>query len=256
MLRLLTIPISHYCEKARWALDRAGLPYREERHVQAIHRWYAWRAGRKLTVPVLVTPDRVLTESTDILEFCDERGSAPTPLFPVDPARRAEVDSLVRDFDDDLGPQGRLWMYFHIEGHPELLGQYNNQGVPRWEDRAMRWGFPVFRMIINRVLTVTPETAAEAEKRVDATFERVGERLSNGRRYLTGDDFTAADLTFVALSAAVLLPPEGYGARLPQPEVLPPAMAERVVAWRATPAGEFALRVFAEKAGASPVGSS
>ena len=25
MLRLLTIPISHYCEKARWALERAGI---------------------------------------------------------------------------------------------------------------------------------------------------------------------------------------------------------------------------------------
>ena len=33
--RLLTIPISHYCEKARWALERAGLAYREERHVRA-----------------------------------------------------------------------------------------------------------------------------------------------------------------------------------------------------------------------------
>ena len=30
---LITIPISHFCEKARWALERAGLPYREERHV-------------------------------------------------------------------------------------------------------------------------------------------------------------------------------------------------------------------------------
>jgi len=25
VLRLVTIPISHYCEKARWALERAGL---------------------------------------------------------------------------------------------------------------------------------------------------------------------------------------------------------------------------------------
>ena len=30
-LRLVTIPISHYCEKARWALERAGIRYREER---------------------------------------------------------------------------------------------------------------------------------------------------------------------------------------------------------------------------------
>ena len=45
MLRLVTIPISHYCEKARWALQRARLPYREERHVQGLHRLYARRAG-------------------------------------------------------------------------------------------------------------------------------------------------------------------------------------------------------------------
>jgi glutathione S-transferase len=29
--RLVTIPISHYCEKARWALGRARIAYREER---------------------------------------------------------------------------------------------------------------------------------------------------------------------------------------------------------------------------------
>jgi glutathione S-transferase len=44
VLRLVTIPISHHCEKARWALERAGIPYREERHVQGIHR--IGRAGR------------------------------------------------------------------------------------------------------------------------------------------------------------------------------------------------------------------
>ena len=38
MRRLLTIPISHFCEKARWALERAGLAYREERHVQGVNR--------------------------------------------------------------------------------------------------------------------------------------------------------------------------------------------------------------------------
>jgi glutathione S-transferase len=59
VLRLVTIPISHYCEKARWALERAGLAYREEPHVQRIHRLAARRAGGGATVPVLVTPDGV-----------------------------------------------------------------------------------------------------------------------------------------------------------------------------------------------------
>ena len=63
VLRLVTIPISHYCEKARWALERAGIKYREERHVQGIHRIAARRAGGGATVPVLVTPDGVLGDS-------------------------------------------------------------------------------------------------------------------------------------------------------------------------------------------------
>ena len=36
-MRLLTMPISHYCEKVRWALDRQALPYREEGHAPLFH---------------------------------------------------------------------------------------------------------------------------------------------------------------------------------------------------------------------------
>ena len=53
MRRLLTIPISHYCEKARWALERAALDYREERHVQGVNRIVSKRAGGHGTLPVL-----------------------------------------------------------------------------------------------------------------------------------------------------------------------------------------------------------
>jgi glutathione S-transferase len=72
LLRLVTIPISHYCEKARWGLERAGLAYREEPHVQGVHRLYARRAGGAMTVPVLVTPDGPIGESEPL------RGAART----------------------------------------------------------------------------------------------------------------------------------------------------------------------------------
>jgi len=45
VLRLITLPISHYCEKARWTLERAGIAYGEERHVPLIHRIAARPAG-------------------------------------------------------------------------------------------------------------------------------------------------------------------------------------------------------------------
>ena len=80
MLRLITIPISHYCEKARWALDRARIGYREERHVQFVHRVAARRAGGGSTVPVLVT-DGSGRESSEILRWVDERTQT-TTLVP------------------------------------------------------------------------------------------------------------------------------------------------------------------------------
>src|SRR3954451_24869544 len=84
MRRLLTIPISHYCEKARWALDRAGVDYREERHAQGIHQVMAKRAGGGKTVPVLVADEGVFPESEDILRYADRHLPDERRLFPED----------------------------------------------------------------------------------------------------------------------------------------------------------------------------
>ena len=115
MLRLVTIPISHYCEKARWSLERAGVDYREERHVQGIHRIAARRAGGGATVPVLVTPDGPIGESRQILEWVDGRTPDERPSVPPRraPARGRRVGSA-RRFDVVLGPHARRLMYVHM----------------------------------------------------------------------------------------------------------------------------------------------
>ena len=130
VLRLVTIPISHYCEKARWALERAGIPYREERHVQGIHRFAARRAGGGQTVPVLVTPEGSIGESEEILRWADERTPPERRLFPSDPTERAEVEALSRRFDERLGPRGRRFMYVKMLAQSELMIRFNDQGVP------------------------------------------------------------------------------------------------------------------------------
>ncbi len=76
MNRLITIPISHYCEKARWALGRAEVDYVEEPHLQVFHVVASRRAGGAGTTPVLVTADAgVLGDSADILAYADARGA-------------------------------------------------------------------------------------------------------------------------------------------------------------------------------------
>jgi glutathione S-transferase len=245
VLRLITIPISHYCEKARWALERAGLEYREERHVQGIHRLASRRAGGGGTLPVLVTPEGSLGESEEILVWVDERTPPDQRLFPSPPAERAEVELLCRRFDERLGPRGRRLMYVNMLAQPELMRRFNNQGVPRWEARALRLGWPVAVRFLKRVLAVRPGVEVEDEAVVWAELDFVAELLADGRRHLCGESFGAADLTFAALSAPLIVPPV-YGVPLPQPDVLPPDIAAFVERVRSHPAGRYALALFTE----------
>jgi glutathione S-transferase len=244
---LITIPISHFCEKARWALDRAGVGYEERAHLQVIHWLAVKRAGGVgKTVPVLVCGDTVLSESADILAFADARAPADRRLYPDDAQEAAAVRALERDFDERLGPHGRRWMYEHMRGQRKLVKQYAPTGVPRWQRLGLPIAYGTVAKIIDRYLDIDAAKAALSLGEVRTTFDEVAERLQDGRPYLTGDRFTAADLTFSALAAAVLMPPE-YGVPLPQPDELPAAMGSVVRELRAHPAGVHALRMFREE---------
>ena len=78
---------------------------------------------------------------------------------------------------------------------------------------------------------------------IDRVFDEVAERLEDGRPYLMGEQFTAADLTFASMAAAVLCPAQ-YGVELPRPEEFPAKGAQLLQSYRSHPAGVFALRMF------------
>jgi glutathione S-transferase len=243
---LITIPISHYCEKARWALDRAGIAYRERAHLQVLHWIPVKRAGGNKTAPVLVWGGRVFADSADIVEEASAKAPADRGLFPGDAAAAAEVRALQSDFDAGLGPEGRRWMYNALRGHRDIAVAYGCTGVPAWQRRALPFAYPIAARIIDRYLDVTPATAAQSEATVRETFDAVAKRLGDGRLYLCGERFSAADLTFASLAAPMLMPPE-YGVPLPQPDELPAAMAATVRELREHPAGTYALKMFREE---------
>jgi len=244
-LRLLSIPVSHYCEKARWALERARLEYTEIRHLQLLH--YAstlWHA-RSLYAPVLLTPHGPITGSTNILRYADSYGSADAPLFPHDAESAQRVTEWEALFDRVVGVESRRWLYhagFAELGSEGMLA-IGAQGTPRWQAPLARVLMPLARRYLAVRLDITAARVESGLQALRQVFERVGSELSDGRSYLVGDRFSAADLSFAALAAFVLMPPE-YGVRMPVPAELPPPMRAIVEEFRATRAGDFALRLF------------
>ncbi|MDX6678908.1 MAG: glutathione S-transferase [Solirubrobacteraceae bacterium] len=243
---LVTIPISHFCEKARWGLDRAGVAYTERRHVQIVHQFATRLAGGGKTAPVLATRDGVFAQSRAILLYADTYLPERARLYPADAGLHAEVLALEDRFDAVLGVEGRRWLYHEVFQDTKRFTPFNLTGVPAWERLAFPFVLAPAKLYLNRYLDIDDATAARALTLVDEELDTVGELLSDGRRFLAGDRFSAADLAFAALCAPLIVPRE-YGTPLPQPDDMPERMAARVRAWRAHPAGQFATRMFAEQ---------
>ncbi|MEC4819542.1 MAG: glutathione S-transferase family protein [Scytonema sp. PMC 1069.18] len=244
-LRLITISISHYCEKVRWALARLEIPYIEEPHMPPFHRFATGRVGGKLT-PVLITENGALTDSTDILHYLDEIAPANAKLYPTNPDLRRQVDELEDLFDEQLGPTTRRWGYFHTIHDSKLMQSRWCIGVPFFERILFPVVFPTVRPIVQRSMDITPESAAEAYETIKSIFEKVGELLSDGRSYLVGNSFSAADITFAALAAPTVMPPE-HPMNRGSLQQLPTKMISDIRAFRQTPAGAYALRLYQER---------
>jgi glutathione S-transferase len=241
---LITMPHSHYAEKARWALDWLALPYREERHVPLLHRLATTRRGGG-SVPVLLHGAACLTDSTDIVRHADAACGGDR-LLPADAAQRAEVLALEERFDTGLGVHVRRWAYAQLLPDRADLRRMMSYRVPRYEAALLSLLMPAIVPLVRRAFRITPASAERSRQRVREEFGAVDALLADGRRYLVGERFSAADLTFAALASPVLLPPQ-CGAPYPALRAAPAAMRDEVLALRATAAGRFALRLYAEQ---------
>jgi glutathione S-transferase len=241
--RLITIGPSHYCEKARWALERAGVAYVEECHAPVLHYAATLVRHGQRTTPILVTPHGTIHDSTNILRHADKFVDAGRRLFPEEEPARSEVAELVDRFDRRLGPATRRLAYFHVLDDSTELRCLIEPRIPAVERVLFRALRPVIVAFIKKGLRIDAEGARRSEARVFEVFDEVETRLARGGRYLVGERLTAADLTFAALAAPLLLPLE-YGWPLPSIERGPPtlrALSRRV---RARKAGSFGLALY------------
>jgi glutathione S-transferase len=250
MPTLITIPFSHFCEKARWALDVAGVAFREEAHVPGLHRFAVKRArGKPGSVPVLVVEGAgVIDDSPLIVRWADAQAPEHRKLLPAQgSARYSEALALERELDVELGPHSRRLAYFHMLPQRRQFLHQMGIATPPLEHAVVRATFPLLRRLIRRALRIDEAGASRSRDSVRRVFDKVGQRLADGRPHLLGDTFGAADIAFAALASPILAPPEHplrAGRALAPP---PPGLADEIRAFRETPAGSYALRLYRER---------
>jgi maleylpyruvate isomerase len=134
--------------RTRIALEIKGLAYRQA-PVDLRAGEQASPAYRALNpqglVPALETPDGVLTQSSAILEWLEERYPDP-PLLPRDPGERAIVRAMAMAVACDIHPLGNLRVLKYLK-HP--LG-HDQAAIDTWIAHWIGAGFAALETLIAR----------------------------------------------------------------------------------------------------------
>lgn len=241
MIELYGFTISHFVEKARWALDFKGVPYRWIALLPGPHLRQVKRIAPRSTVPVLRDGDTVVQGSSEILDYLGERYPE-RPLTPTSKEEREEARELETRFDRVIGKATRRIFYSHALSNRRLTLWFFTQGGPRWGPAFYAVAYPFIARAIGGLYKTTRENADRDELRLTAFLAEIEERLE-GRPYLVGDHFSRADLTLAALLSLMWSPPE-RPIEWPPEELYPPDLWAWLQQDAARPLRDYVLRMY------------
>ncbi len=224
--------MSHYNEKARWALDFKGVPHVRRSVLPGAHIARAKRLYGGRTLPAMELGGRVIPDSTRIVAALEELAPQPA-LYPADPAARERALALEDHFDEELGPHVRRAL-FHAQ-LPDAPGTAAalTVGWPAPVRRGYGLAFPLLRVAMRRTMRIDATGAQLGRAKTAAALDQIEAELGPSG-YLVGDAFSVADLTAAALLSPLVRPP-GFGYPLPA------RWSDEVEAWRDELAGRPAF---------------
>ncbi len=256
MHKLITIPFSHYNEKARWALDYFGVEFEESKYMPVLHMPAVWwatkyaedagadRVSSRFSTPVLVCEDgQRICDSGRILHYLEERREQSiASLYPEVQCERIEAD-----LHDNLGPHTRRLVYYYILDNRKVMMQVAQKSVGKGQELLFAAAMPMGRALMKRKLKINEAQAMRSQKKIEEAMGAMSEILSDGRPFLVGDRFTAADMALACMAAPALLvaQEEGFGAYFPPMELCPAPLQQFAGQMRGTLAGKHALAMFA-----------
>lgn len=248
---LYLFAISHYCEKARWALEYLGVEHRLEFVAPGRHMRVARALGlRRGSVPFLVTGDEVVQGSAAIVSWAEQRAPAGAPALSSDGSGAACL-AIERRLDDVAGVHARRLFYSEaVVDHPGLVRPLLTAGVPVAQKLGFRLSWRLVRSLMIRGMDLGPAQRDESRDIVEGELAWIEEMLDDGREYLVDGRFSRADIAGASLLAPVALP-EQHPAYAGMDA--PPKFAADLARWGDRPALAWVREMYARhrRAGAA-----
>ncbi|GAB6141543.1 hypothetical protein JCM14076_22720 [Methylosoma difficile] len=227
MLTLYQFPVSHFCEKVRWALAYKRLEYRTVNLLPGLHVRTTKKLARLSSVPILVHDGKALQNSSDILTYLDEVFPQ-YPLLPEDGTLQQEALAWERFADKEIGPPVRHLCYHTLLDHPKVLIPFLTANGSWYGGLLMKAFYPKLSTMMRAKMRISPASTEAAQVKLTAAIDRIHARLQQ-QAFLVGGQFTRADLSAAALLAPLVLP-RSYG--LPASERMPEPLAGMVDGYR------------------------
>ncbi|MEM7022959.1 MAG: glutathione S-transferase [Pseudomonadota bacterium] len=208
MAILYTFGPSHFCEKARWAVDICGVPYREVRCFPGPHMLTARRIAPGGSLPILESLDRIIQGSCPIMDWL-EATYRPPWRYQTPAAEREQIEGLAKRANEGLGPAIRRLVYAEIlPTDPDSIAQQMLKGVSWGHGSIGKLMWPVIQKAMMNQLQATSRDVPEARERFEQELDDLDTLLQDGRRFLVGDHLTRADITAASLISPIARPPE------------------------------------------------
>jgi len=211
-LVLDSISASHFVEKVRWNMDRAGIEYVERPAGGTLGAYFLGRTVPRLWIRTGAVRSQI-GNSAEILRYLwgayvTTPGASVSHLEPT-PERLALEHRL-----DRYGVNLQVWVYHHLLEDRELTLHAwgtDNPAVPLWQRLLLRPLYPVLATLIRRSFRITVPNYDKACGHIEALLADMDATLSDGRASILGGDRpNYTDFQFAAMSG-LWLQPRNYG---------------------------------------------
>ncbi len=236
-IELFQFHSSHFNEKVRWTLDLKRVPHSRTALIPGPHMLQMMKLTRQSQTPALRVGSDVIAGSTTIIDRLEQDFPEPR-LYPEDPDERSRALSIVREFDDEVGPAVRLAKFFEVLDASVAIGAFCWDRSPLVK-AIYRAGFPAIRRVMWSKMGITEETAERGLERTQQAFDFVAKE-SGSAGYLVGDRFSVADLT----CASLLMPAVRVEAWGGPAEVSTPKVNHWLDRWVDHPGAEWVREIF------------